>query len=129
MPVFFQPHDGIAYGVSVQHTTFQNDEEATIYVWLSNKSQSPRDYVMCCEFTFLNRIEVYDSSGIPLESAWGRELRNAREKRQKGVEVCTCSMGHTVAAGVSAVVDEGTEDAEVHDGRLTTAARVWTPCS
>ena len=107
-PAFFPGHDGLAYGASVRHSTFPKDQKATIYIWLSNESQSQQDYLMCCEFTFLKRIEVYDASGVRLESAWDSKLRNAREKHQQTVEVCSCSAWRTVAAGACAVVDEGT---------------------
>ena len=130
-PVMFERHAGVAFGVSAPLTTYARDDEAKVYVWLSNQSQSSYDYSMCCERTFLKQIEVFDASGARLDSVWDVEMRNWRDKHENPVEVCSCSYVTIVTPGSCIVVDQGTVNRrntayDLPPGRYTITDRLPT---
>jgi len=107
-PVVFERRDGVAYGVSASGNTFPKKAEITVYIWLSNESQSSQQYLMCCEWTFLKRIEVWDAAGTRLDSAADVHLKDLQDKHQEWIEACGCSGWRTIEPGSCGVVDQGT---------------------
>ena len=106
-PVMFQSRDGVAFGISTLRTTVPKDGEATVYLWLSNESQSSRDYLACCNLTMFEKIDVFDSAGQRLESASDVQLKTLQDKGQAYVSGCSCSAMLTIAPGSCCVVDQG----------------------
>jgi hypothetical protein len=91
-PVLFTRRAGLAYGVSAPRDRFKTNEEARVYIWLSNESTAATGLMYtCCEKTFLDGIEVIDAHGRRLES--GPEIfeRVTRQQGREPVTVCTCS--------------------------------------
>jgi carboxypeptidase family protein len=107
-PVMFSRRGGLAYGVSMARDHFRADEEARIYIWLSNESAFADDRYSCCEMSFLSGIQVVDGNGLLLET--GREIleRKIRQEGHEPVTVCTCSGSVSLAPGRCGVVDSGT---------------------
>jgi hypothetical protein len=77
-PVIFERQRGIAFGVSA------------------------------CELTFLQKIQVFNSSGLPLERAAHKRLRDEGKSDNDLVVACSCSTVLTVEPGSRQVVDQGT---------------------
>src|SRR5260370_127975 len=75
--------------------------------WLSNESDAPQHYGVCCELTFLQKIQVFNSSGLPLESAAHKRLRE-RKSDNDLVVACSCPTVLTVEPGSRQVVEQGT---------------------
>jgi hypothetical protein len=107
-PVMFERRNGIAFGVSVPKPVFARNADATVYIWLSNESNQPQRYYMCCELTFFKKIDVFDASGSLVESAYHRMLRNMGKNYDTGFAGCSCSGFRLVQPGSCSVVDQGT---------------------
>ncbi len=107
-PVMFERRNGIAFGVSVRKPVFATNTATTVYIWLSNESNQPQHYYMCCELTFFKRIDVFDASGSLVESAYHKMLRNMGRNYETGFAGCTCSGGRLVQPRSCSVVDQGT---------------------
>ena len=104
----FERQRGIAFGVSARKTEFATNAGASVYIWLSNESDAPQHYGVCCELTFLQKIQVFNSSGLPLESAAHKRLRDEGNSDSDLVVACSCSTVLTVEPGSRQVVDQGT---------------------
>lgn len=91
-PVLFTRRDGLAFGVSAPRDHFKTNEEARVYIWLSNESTAATGLMYtCCEKTFLDGIQVVDPHGRRLESSPEIFERVTRQQGREPVTVCTCS--------------------------------------
>jgi hypothetical protein len=88
--------------VSARKTEFATNAGASVYIWLSNESDAPQHYGVCCELTFLQKIQVFNSSGLPLESAAHKRLRDEGKSDNDLVVACSCSTVLTVEPGEKA---------------------------
>ena len=107
-PVMFDRRAGIAFGVSAHQMTFHKSSDAVIYIWLSNHTDTRKTYAACCEATFLQILDVFDSSGRVLETAVDARLRNLGRKSDRSIAACSCSALRMVEPGTCRVVDQGT---------------------
>jgi hypothetical protein len=72
----FERQGGIAFGLSARKTEFATNAGASVNIWLSNESDAPQHYGVCCELTFLQKIQVFNSYGLPLENLRVRLTRD-----------------------------------------------------
>jgi hypothetical protein len=109
-PVLFTRRDGLAFGVSAPRDRFKTNEEARVYIWLSNESTAATGLMAtCCERTFLDVVEVVDAHGLRLESSPEIFDRKTRQQGRTPVHVCTCSGPLTqYQPGFCGVIDRGT---------------------
>jgi hypothetical protein len=107
-PVMFDRRAGIAFGVSAPQTTFHKGSDAVVYIWLSNHTETRKSYNACCEATFLQIIDVFDSSGHVLETAVEARLRSLGRKSDRSIAACSCSALRMVEPGTCRVIDQGT---------------------
>ncbi len=64
--MMFEPEKGIAFGVSTTKTSVSRNAEVKVYIWLSNETEAPQNYYLCCGLTFLRKLDVVDVSGVRL---------------------------------------------------------------
>jgi len=100
---FFARHGGVAYGISAPKVSVGEDEELRVYLWLSNQSDQALELYVCCGVPLLNEIQVVDSSGKRLVSAWEKH----HQKTKAAAEVCSCSGGVIAQPGSCRVIDSG----------------------
>jgi hypothetical protein len=101
-PVFFDQHDGIAYGVSALRDHFKEGDEIRLYLLLSNESEQAIGY-MVCKTTIMDEIEVVNSSGMRIPS--GMELHYHKTKPTPEVGGCFGEL--KVEPGSCEVVNSG----------------------
>lgn len=101
-PVFFDQHDGIAYGVSALRDHFKEGDEIRLYLVLSNESEQTIGY-MVCKTTIMDEIEVVNSSGMRIPS--GMELHYHKTKPTPEVGGCFGEL--KVEPGSCEVVNSG----------------------
>lgn len=109
-PVLFTRRDGLAFGVSSPLDRFKTNEEARIYIWLSNESNVPSGLMLtCCEKTFLDGIQVVDVQGHRLESSPEIFERKTHQQVREPVSGCSCSGPlRQYQPGFCGVIDCGT---------------------
>jgi hypothetical protein len=109
-PILFPRSNGVAFGVSISRDHYKKNEEARVYIWLSNESAAETGVIgSCCERTFLNEIQVVDIYGRRLESMPEFLDRKILQQGYTTVEVCSCSGPLTTyPPGFCGVVDSGT---------------------
>jgi hypothetical protein len=101
-PSMSAANDGIAFGFSSPQ-----QGSTKIYVWMDNKTNEARTYFFCCVSTFLDAIDVYDSTGHRLLSGQEQASRKGCAEGQTLLSVCTCSTIVTVARHTMQMVDWG----------------------
>lgn len=104
---------GIAFGVSSPQ-----GKPTTVYIWLDNQTAKPTSYYVCCNTSFLNDIEVYDSAGQRLLQ---KGEQSGQEICDREVTICSCSTWVSVPPHTLQVVDSGV----LSDGYLLSPGRYF----
>lgn len=99
-PFMFPVHDGVAFGVSSGP-----DRPSALVRWADNQTDKPVEFYSCCNSTFFNSIDVFDSSGHRVLSKEDLLVQRALEEGRETVEVCTCSGTFTVQPHTIQIVD------------------------
>ncbi len=86
-PAMSPPRNGVALGVSSPP-----NQPATVYVWADNQSDQPRSFYVCCGLSFLDAVDVYDSTGRRLITGQERKEQETCAKGGGFTESCTCSL-------------------------------------
>jgi hypothetical protein len=99
-PFMFPVHDGIASGVSSGP-----DRPSTLVRWVENQTDKPVELFSCCNSTFFDSIDVFDSTGHRVLSKTDLAVQKAHEEGREMLEVCTCSGTSIVQPHTIQIVD------------------------
>lgn len=101
-PAMSPPRNGVAFGVSSPP-----NEPATVYVWVDNRSDQPRSFYVCCGLSFLDAVDVYDSTGRRLITGQERKEQETCAKGGAFTESCTCSLWISVPSHTMQIMFSG----------------------
>lgn len=101
-PLLSAATDGVAFGVSVPP-----GKAGLIYIWMDNQTDEQKYYLACCRATFLERFDIYDSSGQRILNREEEKDRNACFKGSTFALECTCSGLVEVKPHTMQIVDSG----------------------
>jgi hypothetical protein len=87
-PFMFPENDGLAFGISATPA-----KPGTLYMWVDNRSDQPKELLLCCNSSLFERIDIFDSDGHRLKTKAEEALEKARRDGtlMQTIEACSCS--------------------------------------
>lgn len=85
-PFMFVARDGLAFGIS-----FKPNKPIGLILWVDNQTDKAENFLVCCNSTAFEHIEVSDSTGRRIWSRNDQIIRKARLEGGTTVDACSCS--------------------------------------